>query len=68
MEIYLVIQDYLSLITRIDVWLYKPLKNECKRSYGDGSKSMTINHKNIVTHALVEGNLSNNGHASITKL
>lgn len=47
---------------------HKPFKNESEWSYGSCCKSMTINHEDIVAHAFVEWNFSDNIHACISKL
>lgn len=46
----------------------EPFENEGKRSNNSGSESVAINHKDVVAHALVERDLSDDVHACIPKL
>lgn len=48
--------------------IYIPFEEKSKGGYDKSSESMTINNKNIVTHASVEGNFCDNIHSRIAKL
>lgn len=45
-----------------------PFEEKSKGGYDKSSESMTINNKNIVAHASVEGNFCDNIHPCIPKL
>lgn len=48
--------------------VYIPLEYECKWSNGESSKGMAVHDKDVMTHAIVEGELGDDVHSCIAKL